>query len=337
MCQIILRKPHFEIPYEKFESAILTNPDGSGYSFDDGSGKLTTIKSVTQPDPAALYRTINEDLIDSSILLHLRFNTAGDTNWRNAHPFSVLEQKTDGIDLRMAHNGTIHSYKTKAVGTESDTRSFVKFFVRPLFKRLIKGNDIDNILTDPFVGELLKDKIPAGSVLTFLDGMGNSLIINETGNGGKQEEEWYYSNTYSFNKTHRDPKPYQHTNLGFKGRQYGGYGSPLIDDEADIWGVMGGYSSPVKSYQSNVSPLYSTEITEKDSQVLEFTAAYGVTIEQILSMSDGTISAIVTEEPAEATSLVKELLYNITELKKERDKLEGQVRFFNVSKEKKVG
>lgn len=205
MCLIIQRKPNFEISYPKFEAAVLNNPDGYGLSFPDDKG-LTVLRSAIKPDPEKLYRLINEELFDKELMIHLRYTTVGDTNLRNSHPFPILEKKTDGVDLRMAHNGTLSKFRTRASKGESDTRCFVREFVRPLFKRLVRGYDTTDILNDKFVKELLEDQLTKSSVLTFLDSEGNSLICNPTGNGGKEEEGWYYSNTYSFNKDHRFPK-----------------------------------------------------------------------------------------------------------------------------------
>lgn len=207
MCLIIQRKPEFVIPYDKFEASIINNPDGYGLAYVGDNG-LEVIRDPKEPDPEQLYRLINEELIDKELMLHLRYTTAGATNLRNAHPFPILEKKTDGIDLRMCHNGTLGRYKVSAKGDESDTRNFVRTFVRPLFKRLAKGMEPEEMLTDPFVKELLEDKLTAASVLTFFDSEGNSLLCNEEGNGGKQEDGWYYSNTYSFNPEHRLPKKY---------------------------------------------------------------------------------------------------------------------------------
>lgn len=202
MCLIIEREPHFEIPYDKFETAIINNPDGYGLSFPDDDG-LSVFRTHLEPDPEKLYRLVNEELIDKKIMLHLRYTTVGETILRNAHPFPVLERNKDGIDLRMAHNGTLGKFRPSKGSKESDTRVFVKEFVRPLFKRMALGLEPEELLQDTFIKRLLEDQLTAASVLTFLDDQGNSLICNEKGNGGKKEDKWYYSNTYSFNPTHR--------------------------------------------------------------------------------------------------------------------------------------
>lgn len=288
MCLIALRSPKFVIPYDKFESAVVNNPDGYGMSYPDQDGKLITLRSADKPDPEALYRIINEDLADQKLMVHLRYTTVGDTILRNAHPFPVLERDKDGIDLRMAHNGTLSKYRPKSnISTESDTRVFVREFVRPLFKRLAKGMSPEELLSDDFTKKLLEDQLSTASVLTFLDGNGNSLICNETGNGGKQEDGWYYSNTYSFNPRHREP-PTPKT-----------YMTP----------------STYKNTQSNVVPYTGTKF--KDSNTVKFTKKYKLKdITDTFHFSDQLVEEIA-EKPKDAELLIKELIYELQWSKRE--------------------
>lgn len=270
MCLIIEREPHFEIPYEKFESAVINNPDGYGLSFPDDKG-LSVFRTHKEPDPEKLYRVINEELIDKKLMLHLRYTTVGKTVLRNAHPFPVLERKTDGIDLRMAHNGTLGKYRPKTGSVESDTRVFVKEFVRPLFKRMSRAMEPEELLTDPFLKRLLEDQLTSASVLTFLDGQGNSLICNETGNGGKKEDKWYYSNTYSFN-----PK----------------------------------YRTPTKSNTTYLPPVQSNK-KFADCKTQRFTQRYDMkSIHEVFHFSDALIESIA-KEPQEAELLIKELILEL--------------------------
>lgn len=270
MCLIIEREPHFEIPYQKFETAILNNPDGYGICFPDDSG-LSVFRTPQEPDPEKLYRLVNEELIDKKIMLHLRYTTVGETILRNAHPFPILERNRDGVDLRMAHNGTLGKYRPKAGSIESDTRVFVKEFVRPLFKRMVRGIEPEELLTDPFIKRLLEDQLTNSSVLTFLDDQGNSLICNETGNGGKREDKWYYSNKYSFDPKHREPS------TTFYMPPVGGSINPKTDKFADC-------------------------------KTKKFTDLYGMeSIEGVFDFSDNTIKKICAK-PDDSELLVKQLI-----------------------------
>lgn len=279
MCLIINRQPNFVIPYEKFKTAILNNPDGYGLSYPDDNGKLITLRSAEEPDPEKLYRFINEDLSTQKLLIHLRYTTVGETILRNAHPFPILERDKDGVDLRMAHNGTLNKFRPQGQSTESDTRVFVKEFVRPLFKRLARGMEPEELLSDDFTKKLLEDNLTTASVLSFIDGNGNSLVCNETGNGGKQEDGWYYSNTYSFDKTHRVPTTYV-TPTTYRNIQQGS----------------------LVTYQSRKF---------KDSNVQKFTKKYDLKdISDTFVFSDDVIEELV-KHPADATLLIKELIYEL--------------------------
>ena len=280
MCLIIQRQPNFEIPYEKFSTAVLNNPDGYGLSFPDDKG-LTVLRSSDKPDVDALYRMVNEELIDKELMVHLRYTTAGDTILRNSHPFPILEKSRDGIDLRMAHNGTLHKYKNGAAKWESDTRNFVRSFVRPLFKRLVRGMPSEEILQDEFVKKILEDQLTTQSVLTFLDSEGNSLICNETGNGGKKEEGWYYSNVYSFDKKHREP-------------------TPKVSYISDYSNSTGSYSQLMK-----------------DCNVQKFTKKRGYTVQQLYKLTDPTIDTLVDISPEDTKLLIKELLFECQRLDKD--------------------
>ena len=297
MCLIIQRKPKFEIPFSKFESAILNNPDGYGLTYQGDKG-LEVFRTPAKPDPDKLYRLINEELIDKDLMVHLRYTTAGATNLRNAHPFPILEKSKDGVDLRMCHNGTLGKYKMLAKGDESDTRAFVKEYVRPLFKRMAKGMAPEELLTDPFLKHILEDQLTAASVLTFMDSEGNTLICNETGNGGKQEDEWYYSNTYSFNPSHRVTVPV--------GKPQGviGMGKSLMTMKH---GGSSTYKGVTGSNSNNGSRF------AQDCNTLKFTDKFNLgNIRETLSFTDETIDAIITKGSADL--LIKELMLEIHEL-----------------------
>lgn len=291
MCLIIQRDPNFEIPYDKFKSALTVNPDGYGLSFPDSNGKLITLRNPVSPDPEKLYRMVNEELLDKNLLIHLRFTTVGETVMRNAHPFPILERKRDGIDLRMAHNGTLFDYKSKAAKGESDTRAFVRTYVRPLFKRMSKAMDPAELLSDPFIKELLEDKLSKSSVLTFLDGNGQSLICNETGNGGKQDKGWYYSNTYSFNVTHREPVS--------KIKYYSGssYSGPKQVESKAL-------PKPEPKATDSVAYLCRGFATEKFSDKYDMD-----TTSRLTKLSDQTINKAI--QIGDASILIKELIYEL--------------------------
>lgn len=290
MCLILRRPPKVRPDFEQFKTAILNNPDGWGMSAAMGDGTLTTFRNQEKPDPEKLFRFSMEEWGELPVLLHLRYTTAGATSLRNAHPFPILEKSVDGVDLRMAHNGTLHMYKPKT-GDESDTRMFVKNFVRPLFKRLIRGIDSKEILTDPFVYSLLDSELSHMSVLSFIDGYGNSLEVNAKGNGGDYTERGiYYSNKYSFDPDHRLPKKY---------------------------GVVGTVGQNGKA-GSNITTVPTTNKTAlgsthaKDTKVMKFSQKYDFAdVTELLDVTDDLIDVMVDEHPEDAKLLIKELLFEL--------------------------
>lgn len=299
MCIIIERKPGFQIPEQKLENAIINNPDGYGICFPAGDNRLTVYRDVSKPEPEMLATTLNEHLKNEQILLHLRYNTAGSTILRNAHPFPVLERSKDGLDIRMAHNGTIHSFKPSKDINSSDTRLFVRDVVRPLFKRFSKAMEPEELLNDPVIARILKEMIPSSSVLVFMDGTGQVKTINELGNGGKREDQWYYSNTYSFNPRHR---------------------LPAVDD-SDRWYSYGKGSS------------YSPPAT-KNKQTPYFSEKYDLDQGDLMLLSDESIKEVVSKRPKDAELLIKELINIQYEMTKRNEALKASVKALTEKKEK---
>lgn len=287
MCLIIQREPNFEIPFDKFKSAIITNPDGWGLAFAQ-DGRLTSYKSPVTPDPEKLYRVVNEELKEFPLLLHFRFNTAGKTNMRNAHPFPILEYDKDGTDLRMAHNGTISKFKQIAKQDESDSRAFVREFVRPLMKRMAKAIGPEAVLKDEFTQRLLSDQIPGGSVLSFLDGFGNTLNINELGNNGGREPGWYFSNKYSFNRAHREPVKTTSVVTRYPSYEYSD-----------------------KSFDGHYNQMKDNKMA--DTNTIKFSKKYELTnADELMLMTDDTITDIIENAPDDAALLIKELIFELS-------------------------
>lgn len=325
MCVILQRDPDYVIDKESWDNAIINNPDGWGISVPDGNGLLTTLRSPETADDT-LYDMIHNEFGSDPVLIHLRYTTAGETTMRNAHPFPILEQATDGVDLRMAHNGTLTKYKpgVKADNDwESDTRVFVRTYVRPLFKRLIKGMDIENILTDPFIYNVLNDQLSAASVLAFIDGFGNTMQINPKGNGGDYTEGLWYSNTYSFDPTHRVAKTYSSNTYG-----------PYYNDDSWWWDPKRDAPGNVTSTSTTTTKTGGSTDSDRggadlaDTKTELFTERHDIdNPEDLFDITDDTIEALLEDSLGDSALLIKELLYRwhdaerklkLATLKKER-------------------
>jgi hypothetical protein len=305
MCLIVQRPAGLIIPKEKFDSSVIVNSDGWGFSAQREGEELTTIKSVDKDyDYDTLYDMLHDEFKDDNILLHLRFTTAGDTALRNAHPFPILEKEADGIDIRMAHNGTLYKYKPNATGDnswESDTRCFVREFVRPLFKQ---NKNPKEILGDPFIWGLLNEQLTAASVLSFIDGDGNMVNCNEEGNGGSWIEGIYYSNVYSFDADHRKPKSNVHAWTG----QGMGYGGQQYQNNHRNRSTHFKNDTNATQYRGSLE----TQLIKEHSMTIhqdKFTTKYKLEgMEDVYSMSDAAFDMLKKDEPDDLVMLSKELI-----------------------------
>lgn len=308
MCLIIQRPAGVTLDKKDFLVAAKNNPDGYGLTVAEGDGLLYTQKAITY-DIEELYDLLHGEFKDLELMLHLRYTTAGETNFRNAHPFPILEADADGTDLRMAHNGTIHRYKP-ATGApnkwESDTRVFVREFVRPLFKRMSAGWETSSILDDPFINSILSDKIPGTSVLAFLDGNGNKMLINEKGNGGFTNDDGvYFSNKYSFNATHRDPP---------KNTVYSNYWG---EDDVVPFGRPPVKTLPKKAGATSMS---------KDTMQKKFSAKHDVDPDELTLLTDEILDDIVDDSPEDAKLLLRELMAIVNEKALENNALKAKLK-----------
>lgn len=331
MCLITLQPKDLTVSDHEFGTAILNNPDGFGVAVPDGEGGIFVNRSSQTgniEDIKSLLAHAGENLFS---LIHLRYTTKGATNLRNAHPFPILEKETDGVDVRMAHNGTIHKFSNSPDKDESDTRFFVRCVVRPLFKRLIKGMSSEELFKDEWVKGLLEEFCPATSVLAFIDGYGNTLVINDVGNGGYYDEDGaYFSNKYSFDEYHRTPKPSQGKNYGNGG--VNGYWDSLEEKWYNTYNTQTGYAGPKEGYvledkrQETKTIIADTSAIKGGTDQKRFSDKYDLAdIESLFQLSDHTIEKLVDDEPEDAEMLIKELLFEWYHDRKQVKNLQNQL------------
>jgi len=295
MCLIVLRQPNVILSKSDFEVTVKNNPDGWGLSVPDGEGTLLTQRVITT-DWEELYDLLHTEFKSDKLMLHLRYTTAGDTVIRNSHPFPVLEKEADGVDLRVAHNGTLYKYSPGFKDEnqwESDTRVFVREYIRPLFKRMSKGHTSEDMLTDPFIHRLLDGELTAASVLTFIDGHGNTMIVNEEGNGGfTNEDGTYFSNKYSFDPTHRQVKGYS----GGSNYNMGKFQDTQTNQTTSTGSNGCKSTTPSKLFTDCNTPTFSSVFEITDDEELFF-------------ISDESIDSLVKDDPENAVLLIKELMF----------------------------
>jgi len=168
-------------------------------------------------------------------------------------------------------------------------------------KRLILGRSSETVLADPFTNTILDNHLTAMSVLSFIDGNGNTLNVNADGNGGFTDDDGtWFSNSYSFDEDHR--KPYKYTNRAT------GVGSSTV-------------GKPQTTTTSGTKSTYTvTTTTGTDCDVKKFTAKYDIGMkDDLYLLSDEAIEMLVDDEPEDAVLLIKELLYDLYEADRKLD------------------
>lgn len=200
MCVIIHRKPGAELPFDKLKSACLVNPDGFGVLIPD-RGKLEMRRVFSNNGNSAdELAKLFEDAKDLNVYAHLRFRTKGPKDLTNVHPFTVVNNKTDGIDVQFMHNGTLSDFGNDIA---CDSRAFTFEIVRPLYRMVAAKVGKERALYDPLFGKLLGKYAGPSSFFTLVDSLGNSLTINHK--RGHDFDWGWASNTYSFDRQHREP------------------------------------------------------------------------------------------------------------------------------------
>lgn len=195
MCVIIARNPGIVIDPDKLRSACVVNPDGFGVSIVD-RGKIETVYHFKAGgnDANELIR-IFEDAKDNQIFAHLRYSTKGTKNQDNCHPFKIYGD--DEFSVMFMHNGTLGEFGN---ATLSDSREFAEVILSPL-TRAFREIDGHNIFNNVAYKKIVEKYRNGASVFTLYDSNGASMYLGT----GHQHEGWWSSNTYSFDRTHREP------------------------------------------------------------------------------------------------------------------------------------
>ncbi len=223
MCVIIIKNPGITIPKEKIVSACHVNNDGFGISVIKDK-ELLSFKGYSPKgnDPDEVYRLMTE-YHDLPMYLHLRFTTKGEKSLDNCHPFPLVTE--EGFTLNLMHNGTLYDFGPKDSDQRSDTRAFAEDFAQPLSEAFFARNGLE-MVHDPVYQKIL-DKYSGNGYFVVYDNLGNYHVA---GGEGHTHEGWWSSNTYSFDRAHREPtKVSGWTNDNYGSRWYG-------EDDDGIWG-----------------------------------------------------------------------------------------------------
>lgn len=163
MCNIYWLEPKQMPTKEQVYNSVYNNWHSMGAvirhhgEHKDGGDRLEVIHHIPKSgevDPKMVYELMGDNL-DKQRIIHVRHNTAGQTDLSNCHPFKVFESEDD--EIYFMHNGTLYTYKEMLNGVEvkdgpSDSLNFANMILKPLFSRL-KDPDINNQLTQKIINK----------------------------------------------------------------------------------------------------------------------------------------------------------------------------------------
>lgn len=202
MCVIIVKNAGIKIPKEKLVSACRVNSDGWGFSYlDEEKKEIKTFHGFNPKgnDPDEIEEVL-EKYKEHSQYLHLRFNTRGTSNLENCHPFQVF--KNDEISVQFMHNGTLGGFGND---TLSDSGDFTNQILAPLTESYIQAHGAEQALNQESYSKIISEFSRQSSVFVIYNNLGKTLFLGQKGYL-HDENSWWSSNVYSFNKTHREPQ-----------------------------------------------------------------------------------------------------------------------------------
>lgn len=226
MCVIIIKKPGVTIPFPKIGSACQVNADGWGISVvrpneDTLAKRMLTYTRYEKVgnDPQEVYDLIMK-YNDHLQFIHLRFSTQGSKSLDNCHPFLVLDKPDARWEFM--HNGTLSGIKMDT--GESDTSAFARKILAPTAEAFYTTMGQEGIQSEAF--HHLMDKSSGNGYFVTYNDMGQYCIAGGTGHV-HDNDGWWSSNDYSFNRYHREPKTYYGNNWHAS--------QDTNDEDPDVW------------------------------------------------------------------------------------------------------
>lgn len=162
---------------ESITNAWEDNPDGGGIAYAK-DGAIVTEKGWFDLDEfKAEVKSLLLSNLQSDLLIHLRYASAGKVTADNCHPFMINDDKA------FIHNGTIRQMKATTNSEDSDTL---------LFGDLMSGLPSDFLENDAYL-RMISDFIGT-SKIAIINEDGESVIINDS--YGEVVNGVWYSNDY---------------------------------------------------------------------------------------------------------------------------------------------
>lgn len=163
------------------------NRDGVGFMWREEDGRIESVRGFMDFDEVWNWVEL---LKDRTYSLHFRFRTRGARSESNCHPFEVLNNEKDGMDLFLMHNGT---FNLKSF--EGDQRSDSQIFTDILHNEIRDWEDPADLLRKPVMARLERT-IGSGNKVVFMTSKGKDGILHE--DFGFWQDKVWYSNRYSF-------------------------------------------------------------------------------------------------------------------------------------------
>lgn len=196
MCIIIHSKEGALPDRNRLETAWVNNPHGFGLMYVD-EGRV--VAEHTLPKTFAEVWNHLQFVEGIPWALHFRWVTRGKKSISQCHPFQVASKDDFGKDLYMMHNGTL-TFLDDVVALTKGEQSDTKMFADILGKTVARLQDPD-LLFGAAAQQYLHKEIGSWNKLLFLDSDGKFRYMNRF--GGKDDGDFWYSNTYSFQKNYR--------------------------------------------------------------------------------------------------------------------------------------
>jgi len=193
MCLIIKSNNPKDLDLNLMECAYQNNSNGFGVMFYN-KGKVHTHKIVPKNFDDIKKMWLKYKDLNTSIGIHFRFTTVGDTKRSLSHPFQVLKKGENGSDrdLFVMHNGA--RLPTPIIDKDkSDTHQFIKWVIKPQ----LQNNP--NLLYNAEWTEALEELIGSDKLL-FLDGKTQEFTIINQDEGKDVKNVGWVSNTYSISR-----------------------------------------------------------------------------------------------------------------------------------------
>lgn len=301
MCLIIKSNNPKDLDLNLMECAYQNNSNGFGVMFYN-KGKVHTHKIVPKNFDDIKKMWLKYKDLNTSIGIHFRFTTVGDTKRSLSHPFQVLKKGENGSDrdLFVMHNGA--RLPTPIIDKDkSDTHQFIKWVIKPQ----LQNNP--NLLYNAEWTEALEELIGSDKLL-FLDGKTQEFTIINQDEGKDVKNVGWVSNTYSISR-----------GVGFdydidKGKKVVEKKSSWLSD----YDLYGNYNGRYSNYGTYSNKSYTTSWDSYDDKLGDvYSNGEQLTDDDLAHLTVDEMIEIAETNPVGLGIFVHDL-YNFGNEKKER-------------------